>query len=681
MHNEQGVKSVSAEKNRIKKLPPLLVNQLAAGEVVTRPSSVVKELIENAIDAGATAIEVRITQGGMGVIEVSDNGCGIHPDDMVMAVTRFATSKIADVAHLQGIATLGFRGEALAATASVSRLTLKSSADDSGIGRELNVAGILEDTPELVPVVHPRGTTVTVRDLYFNVPARRGNLKSISTEYAHIEEVVKHLALVASDVSFSLWHNDKRRFNFEAIRANESNYPSEFMDTYSGLSYSNSPSLPALLQSALARLKAILPAAHSALLDNQNLQPLFIDLEGLRSQARVLHNNDGNEDNNNNHNSDIDAPLGVSGFLIPSMDSNVNNAYRLIYINGRLVKDRRIAQSMRESGRTLQSLGYVLFFTLPTSWLNLNVHPSKQCIKIQNLANVMAHLEVGVRGALQQWQKRQPERDEQHVETGHDLPLASGSNNQNILHNQIDNNSKQPIQFAERRNSSQASYGSQFKSTADRQPLSNGSTSEYNDSSLSVNEPSSQYQADSNQQFEGSGYFSKTHHYNDKNLISNWHTEIAFKLQVSCLSIIHKNDDLDIADMRSSTVKDISDESLVLLQVKDAIFLFNQSSLIEMLSSQLDAQSAEFAAHNTDRKFKLNEFNQQINQLLSHYYASERDSKELEELDVNDEIIKKVLYRLINECKQYAINELSLIDVVHLMLSNKDISNNQSDIQ
>ena len=143
--------------NRIKKLPPLLINQLAAGEVVTRPASVVKELIENAIDATATHIEVRITQGGMGMIEVRDDGCGIEADDMVMAVTRYATSKVADVANLQGICTLGFRGEALAATAAVSRLTLISSTDDSGIGRQLELAGILTENPTLTPVVHPKG--------------------------------------------------------------------------------------------------------------------------------------------------------------------------------------------------------------------------------------------------------------------------------------------------------------------------------------------------------------------------------------------------------------------------------------------------------------------------------------------------------------------------------------------
>ncbi|WP_296402245.1 DNA mismatch repair endonuclease MutL [Psychrobacter sp.] len=379
--------------NRIKKLPPLLVNQLAAGEVVTRPASVVKELIENAIDAGAKHIEVRITQGGMGIIEVSDDGCGIHPDDMIMAVTRFATSKIADVAHLQGIATLGFRGEALAATAAVSRLTLTSCSDDTGIGRELNVAGILEDTPQLIPVVHPRGTTVTVKDLYFNVPARRGNLKSISIEYAHIEMVVKQLALVASDVSFALWHNDKRRFNFESIGMVDTNLNYAVVNDLE-------PMKSAVMQSVLARLKAVIPNSHdqAELFSEHNLQPLTINLEVLRPQQAWENN--------------VEQPLSITGFLIPSARVFSGSNYKLIYINGRLVKDRRIAQSVRDSASGLpniENLGYVLFFNLPKLWLNLNVHPSKQSIKIQNLANIMAHLEVGVRDGLQIWQARQRE--------------------------------------------------------------------------------------------------------------------------------------------------------------------------------------------------------------------------------------------------------------------------------
>ncbi|MCG3860762.1 ATP-binding protein, partial [Psychrobacter sp. Ps5] len=209
--------------SRIKKLSPLLINQLAAGEVVTRPAAVVKELLENAIDAGASNIEIRITQGGMGMIEVLDNGTGIHPDDMVMAITRHATSKVADVANLHGITTLGFRGEALAATAAVSRLTLTSSHDDSGIGRQLQVAGVLDEVPKLLPVVHQRGTTITVKDLYFNVPARRGNLKSIATEFGHIETIVREVALARADVALTLFHDNKKRLSLSsrAMSAND----------------------------------------------------------------------------------------------------------------------------------------------------------------------------------------------------------------------------------------------------------------------------------------------------------------------------------------------------------------------------------------------------------------------------------------------------------------------------
>lgn len=384
------------ESNRIKKLPPLLVNQLAAGEVVTRPASVVKELMENAIDAGASEIIIKITQGGMGLIEVCDNGCGIHPDDMVMAVTRFATSKIADVAHLQGISTLGFRGEALAATAAVSRLTIKSSCDDSGIGRELTVAGILEDTPSLIPVVQPQGTTVTVKDLYFNVPARRGNLKSISTEFNHIESVVKQLALVASDIDISLWHNDRRRFYFESIRPKSEGYCTTTktpLETAKGM---------------MSRLQIILPslASQSDSTFEAMVEPINIALEGLAPQvdsAQICH---------------------ISGLIMPQAKgfTSATLNLKLIYINGRLVKDKQIAQCLRECVASFQpnntetilnELGYVLFFQLPHSWLNLNVHPSKRCIKIQNLANITAHLKVGVRDGLQTWVNKQTTKSTQ----------------------------------------------------------------------------------------------------------------------------------------------------------------------------------------------------------------------------------------------------------------------------
>ena len=151
--------------NRIHKLSPLLINQIAAGEVVTRPASVVKELIENAIDANATHIRIDIEQGGLGLIQISDNGMGIHPDDMTLAVTRHATSKLANVSELVGIHSLGFRGEALASIAAISHLTLTSSHNDSGIGQQLSVSGSEVSQATIRPVSYTHLTLPTNREV------------------------------------------------------------------------------------------------------------------------------------------------------------------------------------------------------------------------------------------------------------------------------------------------------------------------------------------------------------------------------------------------------------------------------------------------------------------------------------------------------------------------------------
>ena len=338
---------------RIKKLSPLLINQLAAGEVVTRPAAVVKELLENAIDAGATHIEVRITQGGMGMIEVVDNGSGIHPDDMVMAVTRHATSKVADIATLQGINTLGFRGEALSAMAAVSRLTLISSFDDSGIGRQLQVAGVLADTPKLSPVVHQQGTTVTVKDLYFNVPARRSNLKSIGTEFAHIETIVREVALARADITLNLYHDNKKRLLLSASLA----------ETNADINNSRLP---------LSRLEQALSMTLSA-----NAIPLIIDLSSLlQSSAESTATL-----------SQVSGWLWVNHLPQPALP-------KLLYVNGRLIKEPLISNQLRQlaSHGQFDSIGYALYFDLPAQWLNVNVHPTKQRIKISPLNNIMAHL-------------------------------------------------------------------------------------------------------------------------------------------------------------------------------------------------------------------------------------------------------------------------------------------------
>ncbi|WP_352259484.1 DNA mismatch repair endonuclease MutL [Psychrobacter sp. TB55-MNA-CIBAN-0194] len=396
---------------RIKKLSPLLINQLAAGEVVTRPAAVVKELLENAIDAGATNIEVRITQGGMGLIEVVDNGVGIHPDDMVMAITRHATSKVADVANLHGITTLGFRGEALAATAAVSRLTLISSHDDSGVGRQLQVAGVLADTPKLVPVVHNRGTTITVKDLYFNVPARRGNLKSIATEFGHIETIVREVALARANVSLTLFHDNKKRMSLSSDTLSSNTLSSTSLsvgsmpsnsvhidDSTIGVNRNGNENASRLPLSRLEQATGI------SLIDNAI--KITIDLSSLMQQTMEYANNNS-----------FGSQASISGWLWPiyhEQQAKGSSALpKLIYVNGRLVKEALINNQLRQLAQSAQltGMGYALYFDLPTQWLNINVHPSKQRIKISPLNNIMAHLNHTIQSQLKNIEvNEQPEK-------------------------------------------------------------------------------------------------------------------------------------------------------------------------------------------------------------------------------------------------------------------------------
>lgn len=162
---------------RIHTLEPALANQIAAGEVIERPASVVKELLENSIDAGATELIIRVAQGGSTLIEIIDNGRGIHAEDLPLAVTRHATSKIQTVDDLHAIVSLGFRGEALASIAAVSRLTLVSSQTEDGVGYQVEVNGTAFDHQQIQAVAAPKGTHIRVQDLFFNVPARRKFLK------------------------------------------------------------------------------------------------------------------------------------------------------------------------------------------------------------------------------------------------------------------------------------------------------------------------------------------------------------------------------------------------------------------------------------------------------------------------------------------------------------------------
>ncbi|GAF56630.1 DNA mismatch repair protein MutL [Psychrobacter sp. JCM 18901] len=453
----------------------MLINQLAAGEVVTRPAAVVKELLENAIDAGATNIEVRITQGGMGLIEVVDNGVGIHPDDMVMAITRHATSKVADVANLHGITTLGFRGEALAAMAAVSRLTLISSHDDSGIGRQLQVAGVLDDTPKLLPVVHNRGTTIVVKDLYFNVPARRGNLKSIATEFGHIETIVREVALARADVALTLFHDNKQRLSLSASAT-----------SISGNNDSNDSRLP------LPRLEQ---ATGMALTDNA--LAISIDLSSL-VQSPVEY-----DDNNVNQ-------AAISGWLWP-LHYDKSDLPKLIYVNGRLVKEALISNQIRQlaQGAQLAGMGYALYFDLPTQWLNINVHPSKQRIKISPLNNIMAHLDHTIRAQLKtidvakfgsesaSKSVTKPETDSQYisVELSNEDAYESRFSETPISSSQSSNNRRQNNQVESTRQSYQSTANQSLSSNPSLQESLRFHINERSDQSNNSNNSTSHYSA------------------------------------------------------------------------------------------------------------------------------------------------------------------------------------------
>jgi DNA mismatch repair protein MutL len=192
----------------IKLLSPRLANQIAAGEVVERPASVVKELLENSLDAGADQLDVEVESGGVKLIRVRDNGGGIAKDDLMLALSRHATSKIHNLDDLEAVATLGFRGEALASISSVARLSLTSN-DGSGASGWVAKAEGRDMQTEIAPAPHPRGTTVEVRDLFFNTPARRKFLRTEKTEYTRVEDVLRRLALSRFQVGFSLKNNGR----------------------------------------------------------------------------------------------------------------------------------------------------------------------------------------------------------------------------------------------------------------------------------------------------------------------------------------------------------------------------------------------------------------------------------------------------------------------------------------
>jgi len=327
---------------RIQKLQPLLANQIAAGEVIERPASVVKELVENSIDAGATEIDIDIEGGGSRLIRVRDNGGGIHRDDLLLAVSRHATSKIQQVNDLESISTLGFRGEALASICSVSRFTL-SSAQESGQGWQIQIEGINEN-PDQAPVAHPQGTSIEVRDLFFNTPARRKFLRAEKTEFDHIDEVVKRIALGSFHISFNLTHNKRSTRQYRKIEGEKDQ---------------------------AARLSSLCGNAFQE-------QALKIETEG--------------------------AHLRIWGWLGMPTFSRSQADLQYVYVNGRIVRDKLLNHALRSAYQDVlyqdRHPAYVLFLEVPPQQVDVNVHPTKHEVRFRESRLVYDFIRHSARDAL-----------------------------------------------------------------------------------------------------------------------------------------------------------------------------------------------------------------------------------------------------------------------------------------
>ncbi len=308
----------------IRQLPEILINQIAAGEVVERPASVVKELVENALDAGATRVDIDLEEGGVRLIRIRDDGGGIAPEELPLAVSRHATSKIASLDDLESVATLGFRGEALPSIASVSRFTLSSRRAADAHGSSLQIEG--GKLGDVMPRAHAPGTTVEVRELFYNVPARRKFLRAERTELGHIEEWLRSLALARPDVELRVSHNGKPSRRYKPG------------DLYSD-----------------ARLGETLGEDFAA-------QALRVDHSG--------------------------AGLRLHGWIAQPHYSRASTDQQYLYVNGRSVRDRSVAHAVKMAyGDVLfhgRQPAYVLFLELDPTRVDVNVHPAKHEVRFRD---------------------------------------------------------------------------------------------------------------------------------------------------------------------------------------------------------------------------------------------------------------------------------------------------------
>ena len=350
---------------RIHVLPEHVANKIAAGEVVERPASVVKELLENCLDAGSTRIKIQIEAGGKKLIQITDNGCGMMRDDALLAFERHATSKIKNAEDLLTVATLGFRGEALPSIASVSRLHLETRAAEEPAGTVVEINGGKIFRVEEAGL--PEGTSITVRDLFFNTPARKKFLKSESTELSHIASLVTHYALAHPDKHFEL-HSATNAMLVAppVVGCSERIYQVFGKDT----------------------LDQLLPVAA--------MQPLaHIGLPQPPPWRREAEEDAGPRD---------PGELRVHGFVSKPEIQKLNRNSIYVFVNGRLIRDRLIQHALTDAYRNiLPPTIYpvvLLFLELPTAEVDVNVHPSKTEVRFRQQTVMHDFVRDSVRAAL-----------------------------------------------------------------------------------------------------------------------------------------------------------------------------------------------------------------------------------------------------------------------------------------
>jgi DNA mismatch repair protein MutL len=333
----------------IRVLSPQLINQIAAGEIIERPASVVKELLENSLDAGATRIAIDVEQGGIKRIKVNDNGSGIPRDELALALSRHATSKIGTLDDLTRVASLGFRGEALPSIASVSRLVLTSTVNGTDTGWRVESEG-MDNINTPVPAAHPTGTTVEVRDLFFNVPARRKFVRTERTEFGHIASLLEKIALSRFEVAFNLRHNQRVVHQFRTAS------------------------------------------------DRQSRERRVAEVCGQRFMEQGVYLEHAG------------AGLKLSGWIAQPTFSRSQPDLQFFYMNGRMVRDRTVTHAVRQAYEDVLFHGrhpaYLLYLEMEPGSVDVNVHPTKHEVRFrearlihdfvfQTLRQVIAELQPG----------------------------------------------------------------------------------------------------------------------------------------------------------------------------------------------------------------------------------------------------------------------------------------------